>query len=120
MVATFSFCVIAKPKDSSIEKVVFVHYSVDAKPTSSAAAKILDEGYKTFRGGIKWPGANPDIQYFINTDSIPSGIDTSAAITEITSAFETSDAETSVDLFNNSPSITIESGANRDYMNIVS
>jgi len=124
LVTSSVYCISAKPDNPSqsgnIEKVVFVHYSASAKPASAAASKILDDAYKTFRGGIRWPGENPEVSYLINTDSVPGAIDDNAAAAEIAAAFETWDSETGAELFNNSWGSTSKTGAVLDGENIVS
>ncbi|MFH1663067.1 MAG: matrixin family metalloprotease, partial [Chloroflexota bacterium] len=88
--------------------------------SASASSKLLDDGYKTFRGGIKWPGENPNVPYSINTSSIPDGIDESAAAAEIAASFETWDTATSVDLFYDTWGITETTEATFDEENVVS
>ena len=128
LISTSAVGVIAKadkpsaPEFKEIEKVVFVHYKAPGKPPWAGGPKEPKEpkeaeGYKLFRGGVKWSDAalgTDGISYAINT-SVPAD-----ARAEIIASFEAWDAATSKELFNNDVGTTDASGANLYDGNVVS
>jgi len=108
--------------DKGVEKVVFIHYKAPGKPPWAGGPKDKpqedDQGYKLFRGGVKW--SNEDlgetgIYYEINIDNAPAG-----AFSEIAASFEEWDDATSEELFDNNPRTTTKSGADPYDGNVVS
>ncbi len=127
LIATSSFSVAlakpAVPPPKDIEKAVFIHYKAPAKPDWAGPKKPKqeDEGYKLFRGGVKWADEALPVSYLINKNSVPTGINLNpdAAVAEIKAAFEAWDAETSKELYNNTVGTTDEVGASLDGNNII-
>lgn len=100
-----------KPSDpelKGLEKTVFIHYEAPGKPPGTPGKGPGDkepkeeEGYKLFRGGIKWADGDTPVSYSINVGSIPTnlinpgGID---PVDEIIAGFEAWDDATSAELF---------------------
>lgn len=113
LLITSSFSVVlakpAVPPPRDIEKAVFIHYKAPGKPPWAGPKEPKepkeDEGYKLFRGGVKWSVEDLPVSYYINTETIPGGLN---AVTEIAAAFEAWDAKTSKELYNDSPVETTE------------
>ena len=119
-------------QDRGIEKTVFIHYKAPGKPPGTpgngpggggGGEPKEEQGYKLFRGGIKWADGDTPISYLINTGSIPTdlinegGID---PVDEIIAAFEAWDAATSQELFDDTPGTTTLSGTDPWDGNIIS
>jgi len=104
--------VVPPPKD--LEKVVFIHYKAPAKPSWAGPKKPKeDEGYKLFRGGVKWSDEDLPVSYAINEN-----VDASARA-EIIAAFEEWDANTSKELYNDTVGTTDVAGASQDWENTI-
>jgi hypothetical protein len=119
-----------------IEKTVFIHYEAPGKPPGTpgngpggggggggGGEPKEEQGYKLFRGGIKWADGDTPISYLINTGSIPTDLINPGAINpvdEIIAAFEAWDAATSQELFNDTPGTTTLSGTDPWDGNIIS
>ena len=124
LVAVSSFgTVLARPQvppPTDIAKAVFIHYKAPAKPVWAGPKKSSeDEGYKLFRGGVKWADTALPVSYSINTASVPWGIDPSAAASEIIASFEKWDDNTSKELFNNTVGTTAIAVASLDSTNAI-
>ena len=89
----------ASPEFMGLEKAVFIHYEAPAKPPWAGGPKSSEEGYKLFRGGVKWADGDTPVSYSINIDSIPEGLDDSEVVDAITAAFEEWDSVTAGELF---------------------
>ncbi|UCC90217.1 MAG: hypothetical protein JSW24_03495 [Dehalococcoidia bacterium] len=104
----------AAPAPKDIDKVVFIHYRAPGKPWWAGPKEPKekeDEGYKLFRGGVKW--AELPVSYAINEN-----VDASARA-EITAAFEEWDANTTKELYNNTVGTTDKAGANQNWENTI-
>jgi len=108
--------------DKGIEKVVFIHYKAPGKPPwaggSSDKPKEDEEGYKLFRGGVKWSDealGETGIYYEINVNNAPA-----RARSAIVDSFEEWDDGTSKELFDDNPGATTKSGADPYDGNVVS
>jgi len=105
----------AAPPPKDIEKVVFIHYRAPGKPPWAGPKEPKEpkeaEGYKLFRGGVKW--AELPVSYAINEN-----VDASARA-EITAAFEEWDDNTSKELYNDIVGTTDKAGANQDWENTI-
>ncbi len=120
-------------QDRGIEKTVLIHYEAPGKPPGTPGngpggggggdkEQKEEQGYKLFRGGIKWADGDTPVDYLINTDSIPTDLINPgriSAVDEIIAAFEAWDAATSRELFN-APGITGASGAHLGDGNVIS
>lgn len=103
---------------SELSKVVFIHYEAPGKPPWAGGPKEPKEaeGYKLFRGGIKWSDAalgTDGVSYVINEDA------PAVAFDAVVAAFEEWDAATSKELFNYDGTTTA-SGASLDGENVIS
>jgi hypothetical protein len=125
LIAASSFSVAlakpAVPPPKDIEKAVFIHYKTPAKPdwAGPKEPKKEDEGYKLFRGGVKWSDKDLPVSYVINQASVPEGIDPIAAFNKIVAAFEEWDANTSKELYNDTVGTTGTAGAIKDGDNTI-
>lgn len=125
LVATSGFNVaLAKlpaPPAKDMDKAVFIHYKIPAKPDGAGPKKPTreDEGYQLFRGGVKWSDSDLPVSYLINKASVPSYVNSDAAVNGIVTAFETWDTNTSKELYNNTFGITDRAGATRDGYNTI-
>ena len=109
---------VSPPRD--IERAVFIHYKAPAKPDWAGPKEPkVDEGYKLFRGGVKWSNGDLPVAYLVNTGSIPSGVDPSIAFGEICAAFEEWDTNTSKELYNGTVGVTETAGAHKDGDNTI-
>ena len=118
-------------QDRGIEKTVLIHYEAPGKPPGTPGngpggggdkEPKEEQGYKLFRGGIKWADGDTPISYLINTDSIPSLINPDGInpVDEIIAGFEAWDDATSRELFNDTPGTTTLSGTDPWDGNIIS
>ena len=125
LVATSGFGVAlakpAAPPPKDIEKAVFIHYKAPGKPdwAGPKKPKEKDEGYKLFRGGVKWSNEDLPVSYLINKASVPKGINSGAAFNEIVDAFEEWDDNTSKELYKDAVGTTEVAGANQDWENTI-
>jgi len=105
----------AAPPPKDIEKAVFIHYRAPGKPPWAGPKEPKEpkeaEGYKLFRGGVKW--AELPVSYAINEN-----VDESARV-EIIAAFEEWDANTSEELYIDEVGTTGIAGAIRDDTNTI-
>jgi hypothetical protein len=113
LISTSAVGVIAKadkpsgPEFKGLEKTVFIHYEAPGKPPGTPGKGPGDkepkeeEGYKLFRGGIKWADGDTPVTYSINVGSIPALINPGFIdpVIEIIAGFEAWDAQTSSELF---------------------
>lgn len=126
----------APPADNlgkGIEKTVIIHYEAPGKPPGTPGngpgggggddkGPKEEQGYKLFRGGIKWADGGIPVSYLINIKSIPALInpDGISPVDEIIAAFEAWDAATSKELFDDTPGTTTLSGTDPWDGNIIS
>lgn len=115
-----------------IEKTVFIHYAAPGKPPGTpgngpgggggGGEPKEEQGYKLFRGDIKWADGDTPISYLINIDSIPALINPDGInpVDEIIAAFEAWDDATSQELFSDTPGTTTAFGANPYDGNVIS
>jgi len=118
LIALSSFSVAlakpAVPPAKDIEKAVFIHYKAPEKPDWAGPKKPKeDEGYKLFRGGVKWSENDLPVSYMINEK-----VDASERA-EIIAAFEEWDANTGKELYDDIVEITRIAGAALDDTNTV-
>lgn len=124
----------APPADNlgkGIEKTVLIHYKAPGKPPGTPGngpgggdkEPKEEQGYKLFRGGIKWADGDTPVDYLINIGSIPTDLINPGGISpvdEIIAAFEAwDDATSSQELFN-APGTTTLSGTDPWDGNIIS
>jgi len=105
-----------EPSFRAMEKTVFIHYKVPGKPPGTPGngpgdkdPKPQDEdGYKLFRGGIKWAKGDTPVSYLVNVGSIPNLQNPNGVnpLDEIKAAFEVWDDATSIELFDDNPRTT--------------
>ncbi|MHA2068519.1 MAG: matrixin family metalloprotease [Candidatus Thorarchaeota archaeon] len=136
LISSSAVTVIAKTdspsvlQDRGIEKTVLIHYEAPGKPPGTPGngpgggdkEPKEEQGYKLFRGGIKWADGDTPVSYLINTSTIPALINPDGInpVDEIIAAFEAWDAATSKELFDDTPGTTAASGANFGDGNVIS
>jgi len=121
LVATSGFSIAlakpAAPPPKDIEKAVFIHYKAPGKPWWAGPKEPKepkeDEGYKLFRGGVKWAEEDLPVSYAINEN-----VDKRAR-REIIAAFEEWDANTGKELYDGEVGTNGIAGAIRDDTNTI-
>jgi hypothetical protein len=93
-----------------LKEITFIHYAKPDKPGKPQPSPVDNTAYKLW--GFYLPGA---LTYYVNPNGAPVG-----ALAEIKSAFETWDAVTGMELFNDSVLQTTASGFGNDGQNTIS